>query len=161
MQASDRLRAGNRYRLDPLGPVFTGELGERLTPKAATNALARLANTAKVSTTTLHANASYSRAQPHRGRRRRYDDVEHLGPHQPKRHALALLARRRRRGACCGGRACRTPHEIRCGTLGVDGNRERFFQRMATAMKTTMKKARRNGLSMVAGTGFEPVTFGL
>ncbi len=68
MQASDRLRAGNRYRLDPLGPAFTDELGERLTPKAATDAFARLAKTAKVSTTSLHANASYRRNQPHRGR---------------------------------------------------------------------------------------------
>jgi hypothetical protein len=33
--------------------------------------------------------------------------------------------------------------------------------RMATAADSTKKKARRSGPEMVAGTGFEPVTFGL
>jgi integrase len=55
LQKADRLRAGARYCVDPLGPVFTDEFGARLSPKAATNAFARLAKTAKVSTTSLHA----------------------------------------------------------------------------------------------------------
>jgi integrase len=55
LQFADRLRAGDRYKVDPQGPVFTDELGDGLTPKAATNAFARLAKAAKVSTTSLHA----------------------------------------------------------------------------------------------------------
>lgn len=53
MQAADRLLLGPAYVND--GAVFTNELGERLSPKAATNAFARLAKSAKVSTTALHA----------------------------------------------------------------------------------------------------------
>lgn len=51
-QAADRLRAGSAY-LDE-GALFTDELGRRLTPKAATNAFARVAGKAKISTTRLH-----------------------------------------------------------------------------------------------------------
>ena len=39
----------------PAAPVFTDELGERQTPKSATNAVARLAKGAVVATTSLHA----------------------------------------------------------------------------------------------------------
>ncbi len=58
MQAADRLRLGGAYVTDLASagaPVFTDELGERQTPKSATNAIARLANVAGVPTTSLHA----------------------------------------------------------------------------------------------------------
>ena len=55
LQAADRLALGPAYSVDPSDPIFTNELGERLSPKAATNAFARLATVAKVSTTSLHA----------------------------------------------------------------------------------------------------------
>jgi len=54
MQAADRLLAGEAYHLDPSRPVFTNELGKRLSPKAATNAFARLAKKAGITITSLH-----------------------------------------------------------------------------------------------------------
>ena len=51
-QAADRLRAGGAYSDD--GAIFTDELGTRVTPKAATNAFARMAEKAQISTTGLH-----------------------------------------------------------------------------------------------------------
>jgi integrase len=53
-QAADKLRAGEAYYNDPTRPIFTDELGKRLSPKAATNAFARLAKKAGISTTSLH-----------------------------------------------------------------------------------------------------------
>jgi integrase len=53
-QKEDRLRAGAVYQPDPADPVFTDELGVRLSPKAATNAYARLAKRAGISTTRLY-----------------------------------------------------------------------------------------------------------
>jgi integrase len=53
-QAADKLRAGERYVSDPAKPIFTDELGNRLSPKAATNAFYRLAQKANVGTTSLH-----------------------------------------------------------------------------------------------------------
>ena len=55
LQSQDRLRAGSAYRTDPREPIFTDKLGKQLTPKSATNAFARLAGKARVSTTSLHA----------------------------------------------------------------------------------------------------------
>jgi len=40
--------------VEPRRPVFTDEIGVQLTPKAATNAFARLAKKAKIGTTSLH-----------------------------------------------------------------------------------------------------------
>lgn len=54
-QATDRLANGAQYVMDISAPVFTNELGHRLTPKAATNAFARLAKLSELSTTSLHA----------------------------------------------------------------------------------------------------------
>ncbi|NNM98716.1 MAG: tyrosine-type recombinase/integrase [Candidatus Eremiobacteraeota bacterium] len=51
-QAADRLKAGGLYGDD--GAVFADELGQRVTPKSATNAFARMAEKAKISTTRLH-----------------------------------------------------------------------------------------------------------
>jgi len=53
-QAADKLLAGEGYRVDLTLPIFTDELGMRLSPKAATNAFARLARKAGLSTTSLH-----------------------------------------------------------------------------------------------------------
>ena len=52
LQAQDRLRAGSAYGASDA--VFTNEVGERLTPKAATNGFARLAKRAGLSVTSLH-----------------------------------------------------------------------------------------------------------
>jgi len=54
LQAADRLRFGQHYDAEATA-VFTSELGARLTPKAATNAIARLATAAGIATTSLHA----------------------------------------------------------------------------------------------------------
>jgi integrase len=53
-QAADKLLAGEAYRVDPTQPIFTDEIGERVSPKAATNAFARLAKKAGLTTTSLH-----------------------------------------------------------------------------------------------------------
>lgn len=53
LQARDRDVAGEYYR-NLEDAVFTDELGARLSPKAATNAFARYAKKAKLSTTSLH-----------------------------------------------------------------------------------------------------------
>jgi integrase len=53
-QNTDRLSVGDAYQQDPSRPIFTDELGARVTPKAATNAFARLAKKAGISTTSLH-----------------------------------------------------------------------------------------------------------
>jgi integrase len=53
MQAEDRLRAPVRLYVDS-GAVFTNELGERITPMAATKAFARIARAAGISTQRLH-----------------------------------------------------------------------------------------------------------
>ena len=53
-QAADKLLAGPGYALDLTQPIFTDELGGRVSPKAATNAFARLAKKAGLSTTSLH-----------------------------------------------------------------------------------------------------------
>jgi integrase len=52
VQAADRLKAGGIYGED--AAVFADELGQRVTPKAATAAFARMAEKAKISTTRLH-----------------------------------------------------------------------------------------------------------
>jgi site-specific recombinase XerD len=43
------------YQVDPAEPILTDKFGGRLTPKAATNAFSRLATSANLSTTSLHA----------------------------------------------------------------------------------------------------------
>jgi integrase len=53
-QATDKLRAGEGYHLDATQPIFTDEVGQRLSPKAATNAFARFAKKGRLSTTSLH-----------------------------------------------------------------------------------------------------------
>lgn len=53
-QAADKLWAGEGYMDDPSRPIFTDELGRRLSPKSATNAFARLAKKAGIATTSLH-----------------------------------------------------------------------------------------------------------
>lgn len=55
MQAADCLRLGSAYIVGPALAVFTDELGVRQSPKSATNAVARIAESAGVSTTSLHA----------------------------------------------------------------------------------------------------------
>lgn len=53
LQTLDREAAGEHYG-NVVDAVFTDELGARLSPKAATNAFARFAEKAKLSTTSLH-----------------------------------------------------------------------------------------------------------
>jgi integrase len=54
LQARERLAAGGAYRHDSSDPIFTNEIGERLTPQAATTAFKKLARRAGVSTGSLH-----------------------------------------------------------------------------------------------------------
>jgi integrase len=53
LQATDRLAAGEIWRGDPAQPIFTNEIGDRLTAQAATSAFAKIARRAKVSSTRL------------------------------------------------------------------------------------------------------------
>ncbi|MFN2460546.1 MAG: tyrosine-type recombinase/integrase [Candidatus Velthaea sp.] len=53
-QAADQLRFGDAYEGQPGSPIFTDELGARISPKAATNAFARLTKKAGLTTTSLH-----------------------------------------------------------------------------------------------------------
>jgi integrase len=149
LQEVDRSRAGESYRDD--GAVFTDEIGARLTPKAATNAYARLALKAGISTTRLHdlrhtaaTRMLSSGIDPttvaailgHSSPTVTLQIYSHLVP-GVQRNALDKL------GAEIEALATRDCNQI------------------ATSTANAKKKARRNGLSMVAGTGFEPVTFGL
>ena len=52
LQEADKAKAEAHFRDE--GAVFTDEIGHRLTPMAATNAFARLARKAGISTTRLH-----------------------------------------------------------------------------------------------------------
>jgi integrase len=54
LQNEDRLANGDIYQADPRRPVFTDEMGVQLSPKAATNAFARIATKAGIGTTSLH-----------------------------------------------------------------------------------------------------------
>jgi hypothetical protein len=139
--------------------VFTDEIGRQLTPKAATNGFARLAQKASIGTTSLH------------GAR-----------HTAATHLIAG-------GIDVTTTAAILGHATPTATLSiyshvVEGNEsaamdvlgERLEQmrsrvidalertdgyQMATAGDSAKKKARVTGLKLVAGTGFEPVTFGL
>jgi integrase len=53
-QAAERLRAGQAYSPDTSEPVFTNEIGERLSPQAATDGFRKIAVRAMVSSTRLH-----------------------------------------------------------------------------------------------------------
>jgi integrase len=53
-QAAEQLAAGTAYRHDLAEPIFTNEIGERLTPQAATTAFKKLARQAGISTGSLH-----------------------------------------------------------------------------------------------------------
>jgi integrase len=91
-QAAERLLLGETYTVDATSPVFTDELGRRLTPKAATNAFARLAKKAGVTTTSLHS-ARHTMATIHipesRGHGDRLEDARTLGPNHDARHLRA------------------------------------------------------------------------
>lgn len=53
-RAVERLHAGQAYRSDTSDPVFTNEIGERLSPQAATDGFRKIAVRAKASSTRLH-----------------------------------------------------------------------------------------------------------
>jgi integrase len=149
LQAEDRMRVGGLYRDE--GALFTDELGHRLTPRAATNAFARLAVKAGISTTRLH-------------------DTRHTA-------ATAMLSN----GVDPTTAAAILGHSSPTVTLQIYSHLVPGAQRgaldrlgehiealattdcnqIATTRRLAKKKARRSGLPMVAGTGFEPVTFGL
>jgi integrase len=149
LQEADRGCAGALYRDE--GAVFTDELGGRLTPKAATNGFARLAGKAGLSTTRLH-------------------DARHTA-------ATTMLSN----GVDPTTAAAILGHSSPTVTLQIyshlvpgaqRGAMDRLGERMealasidcnqtATNIRNAKKKARVTGLLMVAGTGFEPVTFGL
>jgi integrase len=53
-QAAERNRAGQAYSPDTSDPVFVNEIGERLSPQAATDGFRKIAVRAKASSTRLH-----------------------------------------------------------------------------------------------------------
>ena len=56
-RAVERLHAGQAYRSDTSDPVFTNEIGERLSPQAATDGFRKIAVRAKASSTRLEGRA--------------------------------------------------------------------------------------------------------
>ena len=154
-QAQDKLKAANAY-IDE-DAVFAGKLGHRITPMAATNAFARFARTAELSSTRLHdarhtaatalltggvdvrttagvlghANATITLSTyAHLLPDAQRDAIDRLGEH------VARIAETRQS----------TPTSTEHG------------YRMATATPPTTKKPREYRVSVVAPTGIEPVS---
>jgi hypothetical protein len=58
-QAAEKLKAGALYRQDPTDPIFTNEIGGRLTPQAATDGFRKISVRAKVNLDPAPRPASY------------------------------------------------------------------------------------------------------
>jgi integrase len=147
MQVNDRRAAGRAY--EDGDSVFTDALGARVTPKAATNAFARIAVKAKISTTRLHDlrhTTATTLLTSGVDVRTTAGVLGHVNPNVTLSVYAHLVVDTQRDAV-----------EKLGATLDLltNGNR------MATAALPAKKKARNDGLFMVAGTGFEPVTFGL
>ena len=153
-QAQDKLKAASAYGDE--GAVFADRLGRRITPMAATNAYARLARTARLSSTRLH-DARHTAATAllvggvdvrttagvlgHANPTITLSTYAHLLP-DAQRDALDRLGEHVARIA-----------ETRQNALG---GTEHGYQRATTA-PPTLKKARVHEVGLVAPTGVEPV----
>jgi integrase len=159
IQTADRLANGDIYQVDPRAPVFTDEIGVQLTPKAATNGFARLARKAGISTTSLHSTRHTAATHLIAGGIDVTTAAAILGHSTPtvtlSIYSHVVEGNESAAMDVLGERLEQMRNRI------ADALEDPNGYRMATAGDSAKKKARRSGLSMVAGTGFEPVTFGL
>ncbi len=95
-QAKERLAAGAAHRRDSADPIFTNELGERLTPQAATKAFKMLARQACLDGIGSHSPAFHRDAPTCVGGRRCHN-CGYSGPRECERYAQCLWSRSRRR----------------------------------------------------------------
>ena len=159
-QSEDRLRAGELFQMDSRRPIFTDEFGKQISPKAATNGFARIAIKAGIGTTSLHSTRHTAATQLIAGGVDIRTTASILG-HTTPNVTLSLYAH-----VVEGAeRAAMDLLEGRLEKMRVhrdDASDEigRAREWHAPATQAT-KKPRRSEVSMVAGTGFEPVTFGL
>jgi integrase len=148
-QNEDRLRNGDVYQVDPRRPVFTNEIGVQLTPKAATNAFARIARKAQIGTTSLHSTRHTAATQLIAAGIDVTTTASILG-HTTPNITLALYSH-----------VIEGAERVAMDVLGARLEKMRVHQsaieqdpngnRMATAALTAKKKARVTGLLMVAG----------
>jgi integrase len=139
LQEADSKRVGASYR--ETGAVFTDEIGERLTPKAATNAFARLAVKAGISTTRLHDLRHTAATRMLSNGVDPTTAATILGHSSPvvTLHIYSHLASGAQGSALDNlGAQIEALNSIDCNQI-------------ATSVPKAKKKARRNGLSMVAG----------
>lgn len=138
--------------------MSTDEIGRQLTPKAATNAFGRLARKAAIGTTSLHSTRHTAVTHLIAGGIEVTTTAAILG-HSTHGDIVDLQPRRRRQRDAAMDALGERLEQMRSRV--VDALENSDGHRMATADDPAKKKARANGLSMVAGTGFEPVTFRL
>ena len=160
-QAEDRLRAGELYRVNDRHPVFTDEFGVQKSPKAATNGFARVAAKAGIGTTSLHSTRHTTATQLIAGGVDIRTTASILG-HTTPNVTLSLYAHvvegaDRAAMDLLEGRLEKMRHP---DALAGEAESARHANGMRAQFKQP-KKPRRSEVSMVAGTGFEPVTFGL
>ncbi len=159
LQNEHRLADGDFYQADPRRPVFTDEIGVQLTPKAATNAFARLARKAGIGTTSLHSTRHTAATHLIAGGIDVTTTAAILGHSTPtvtlSIYSHVVEGNESAAMDVLGERLEKMRTRVVEALENPDG------YRMATAADSAKKKARVTGLSMVAGTGFEPVTFGL
>ena len=158
-QNEDRLRAGEIYEVDDRRPLFTDEIGHQLTPKAATNAFARIAKKAGIGTTSLHSTRHTAATQLIAAGIDITTTAAILG-HTTPNVTLALYSHvvegaERSAMDVLADRLEKMRDLVPTIEENSDGNR------MATAQDLKKKNPRKNEGILVAGTGFEPVTFGL
>jgi hypothetical protein len=139
--------------------VFTDEIGGQLSPKAATNAFARIATKAGIGTTSLHSTRHTAATHLTAGGIDVTTTAAILGHSTPtvtlSIYSHVVEGNESAAMDVLGDRLEQMRNRIADALENSDG------YRMATAADSTKKKARVTGLLMVAGTGFEPVTFGL
>ena len=147
------------YQADPRRPVFTDEIGVQLSPKAATNAFARLAGKAGIGTTALHSTRHTAATHLIAGGIDVTTTAAILGHSTPtvtlSIYSHVVEGNESAAMDVLGDRLEQMRNRVVDALENSDG------YRMATAADSAKKKARVTGLFMVAGTGFEPVTFGL
>ena len=149
LQERDKESAGALYRDD--GAVFTDELGGRLSPKAATNGFARLARKVSISTTRLH-DSRHTAATTMLSNGVDPTTASAILGHVSPTVTLQIYSH--------------VVPGFKRGAMDDLGERIRALattecNQIATKPTRAKKKARRSGLEMVAGPGFEPGTFGL
>ena len=159
VQNADRLANGDIYQVDPRRPIFTDEIGVQLSPKAATNAFARLARKAGIGTTALHSTRHTAATHLIAGGIDVTTTAAILGHSTPtvtlSIYSHVVEGNESAAMDVLGDRLEQMRNRVVDALENVDG------YRMATAADSTKKKPRRSEVLMVAGTGFEPVTFGL